>query len=963
MVRCPDCGSSNRIGSRYCSECGSSLPVEESIRCPMCGALNPGNNVRCESCGARVVPLEAPFSPGGPARDGRAPDAGVSAEDFEPEETPAGQMPLKEPSLPGTPAQGIGRSVAPDEGGGTGDWLSDLRAVVPEDVYGPEDSGDTGELDEVVDLPEWLRGDVSVADAISPGPAPTGEAVFDGLMPENGELPDWLQEIAPASDKVLPPEATPVSETSAQVEGPVETDQRRGFVSRISSGSSADATPRGASEERHGQGLSATEDAGHAAHTRESPGAGEGLSEERPAQADVPARMQETESASGDSNKVAAVEVQDAGEVDGADVIPDWLRDTAWSGEIAAGSSDTESPVFKETGQLPQLPDWLREMSVDAAGPTEKGLGTETRVFKETGQLSELPDWPDGVVSEVDDSAESSQGEESATAEGEIEIANLPSWLRDIMPGETPEGIGVSADQAEFGQEVTPPIEVPEWLQRASPESQPGVEPEWVAAEAGIEGAERLGLDETLPASLSANEEEPYVSPEMTSDGETSGELSESAEPVGAKGLGAGVHVSPEDVGVRDSAASAELEDSLPPVDEIVAAKAAIMLDSDRESVPDVSREPSEAPPVFDLDEDLSLTASLELSRAEIPEWLEALEPDSALLESAAEEELIETGGVLDGLRGVLPAIPIASPEDTGESAVSAEVPESVIARAQLFQGLLARTPEMAKPEVIEHRVDTSLQIQRWLVTIAIVAAVLGTLVLPLLVRPVPEFANPGAELLDADSVFSLVEGLGPADTVLVAFEYGPAEADELDLVATAILRHLVAKNVGILPVSTRPEGPAMAVRVLNSIAPSGNAGLLYELGGYRPGGGTAVAYWLHSLEIDPAAVLVVTANPANLRWWIEQTQMLDGDLPVAAGVGASLEPVAGPYFDGHSRRLAGAVGGLAGAAYYEKTLLGLNGEATRRLDALAVGHVVIAGLIAVGAVVYGLGGAGRKRE
>jgi class 3 adenylate cyclase len=49
-MTCPNCGTENRPGRRFCSECGNAL----AIVCPACGAANDPNDKFCGQCGAAL---------------------------------------------------------------------------------------------------------------------------------------------------------------------------------------------------------------------------------------------------------------------------------------------------------------------------------------------------------------------------------------------------------------------------------------------------------------------------------------------------------------------------------------------------------------------------------------------------------------------------------------------------------------------------------------------------------------------------------------------------------------------------------------------------------------------------------------------------------------------------------------------------------------------------------------------
>jgi hypothetical protein len=266
-----------------------------------------------------------------------------------------------------------------------------------------------------------------------------------------------------------------------------------------------------------------------------------------------------------------------------------------------------------------------------------------------------------------------------------------------------------------------------------------------------------------------------------------------------------------------------------------------------------------------------------------------------------------------------------------------------------------------------------SERVQRWLVIATLLIAVGSMLVAPLIIprEYIPTLARP-AESPTADRrvefqrlmrVYDAVQGVQGGDIVLVALEYGPPEADELNLVAEPVLQHLLDQGAQISVVSTRPEGQAVAAALLNDIVSSEeqySGG--YTLLPYRAGDAAGVSQLLIDAGAPPGLIVVLTAQPGPLRWWIEQTGALyDGARPVVAGISAAMEPVASPYLDASARQLEGAINGLSGAAAYE-ALRGSAGQATQRLSALAVGHAAIVGLMIVGAVFHALSGL-RGRE
>jgi len=60
MIYCPNCGTANREGSKYCNQCGARLTPEEGIKCQICGTINSPESERCVNCGASLKPAPPP---------------------------------------------------------------------------------------------------------------------------------------------------------------------------------------------------------------------------------------------------------------------------------------------------------------------------------------------------------------------------------------------------------------------------------------------------------------------------------------------------------------------------------------------------------------------------------------------------------------------------------------------------------------------------------------------------------------------------------------------------------------------------------------------------------------------------------------------------------------------------------------------------------------------------------------
>jgi hypothetical protein len=403
-----------------------------------------------------------------------------------------------------------------------------------------------------------------------------------------------------------------------------------------------------------------------------------------------------------------------------------------------------------------------------------------------------------------------------------------------------------------------------------------------------------------------------------------------------------------------------------------------------------------DAPEPVDRQEEQELLAALaeigpepsesDLAEAEIPTWLEAMRPGVTPAPAEVEEEQdVETRGLLTGIPGVVqPATVIAAvpsapvkPERIGA--------EAALARARLWQELIARstqpsTQEMPRPQVKK----TRDRVERWLVYGIVLLAVLVPLLTGVDLSQVFVLGDPLTT--GAAEAYGVVNGTVTADApVLIAFDYDPSFMGELQLQAEALLHHLTLREARIIIVSLTPEGAAMAQQAIDEVLVDRNylSGEDYVNLGYLPGEAVGIrSLALHpryllgqafnggdlgemltlggeeSLRLDDMALIGVLTSSANdLRWWVEQKTALEDEsdmqLPLVAGVSAAIEPLVRPYYDMDSPQIDGLIVGLAGAVDYESEMDWLAGPAHVRINAQFVGQLAVMALIALGVLVF----------
>jgi hypothetical protein len=666
----------------------------------------------------------------------------------------------------------------------------------------------------------------------------------------------------------------------------------------------------------------------------------------------------------------------------------DWMGDLRGSAseETDTDTADISGRESSRSGQDDleplepvDIPDWLHDQ-----GPTDEGP---------------QPSPGATAASPPEASEDRSTSEEGPPEQPPLEAADIPEWLRELAPLEIEtevERITAVEDDA-FAE----PPEFPDWLRDLGPvEGDASVPPsdELPTAEESEEPASRAEADGQgksdleVPARLQEATDPPA---QAEAPGEPTGAGPD--EPISAaieipdwlrESLGAEAEQAPRERAPEEELSTprqarpvgAEAEEEVPPESALESVEIPSWLQeaerSMEETLPEEAVGPSGDEPAEKLETPAWLTELLAevpgapgeaspfptetvfgedelgagLERARIPEWLQDLRPSDAEDQEVA-RGMLETEGLLRGLRGLLPASPATEAPSTHEGLSAVVTSQASLARAELLQSLLSEPLARREAPPRERRATTAVSVERWLVAGVLLLAVLGMLLAPLMMRRVPSLTQPVATS-GALQLYEVVDELGAADEVLVAFDYGPPAADELNVVARPILEHVIDRGADVSIVSTRPDGPLVASALMSEIADSPDQ---YTLLSYRPGAATAVSQLLTVGDRSPTLLLVLTSQAAPLRRWVEQARAHSGDqLPVTLGGSAALEPAASPYLDVGAGQLRGSIHGLRGAASYE-ALRGVRGDATQRLNALAAGHVAVVALMIVGAIFYGL--------
>lgn len=231
-----------------------------------------------------------------------------------------------------------------------------------------------------------------------------------------------------------------------------------------------------------------------------------------------------------------------------------------------------------------------------------------------------------------------------------------------------------------------------------------------------------------------------------------------------------------------------------------------------------------------------------------------------------------------------------------------------------------------------------------------------------------------------ARGVYDTIEKLKPGSRVHLSIDYGPGSEAELWPQHIAILRELFRKNCKVICSTLWSDGPVMIERgfdfVLAGLKKEGiekKRGVDYVNLGYKAGDRVAIAKigssfkdtfpndytgnrtaslpimqgWDDYSGID-LLITIAVGDPGAAEWiQIAQSRYR---IPMVAGVTAVLVPQLYSYYQ--SKNLLGFLGGLAGAAEFEK-LVDRPADATKGMNVQSIVHLLIIGLVLLGNIAY----------
>jgi len=269
---------------------------------------------------------------------------------------------------------------------------------------------------------------------------------------------------------------------------------------------------------------------------------------------------------------------------------------------------------------------------------------------------------------------------------------------------------------------------------------------------------------------------------------------------------------------------------------------------------------------------------------------------------------------------------------------------------------------------------------RRWIFLLVLIAVVLPTLF------PI------GLPTTTTDSTrraFDYIESLKPGDVVWLSFDYGPSSAPENDPMAEGLMRQCFVKHVRVIVSALYPLGGlALANNSLARVVaefPNLKYGEDYVNLGYKDGAAAVMRQLGESIggafptdvngkpiaeipmmqgvhDLHQVKLVFTAATGIIGEWWITQVHAQIGT-PVIIGPTAVSAPKYFAYLN--AGQLVGMLGGMKGAAEYEKLLQVSHPElatlyrstphftGAKGMDAQAVAHALIILFIVVGNFAY----------
>jgi hypothetical protein len=659
-----------------------------------------------------------------------------------------------------------------------------------------------------------------------------------------------------------------------------------------------------------------------------------------------------------------------------------------------------EQPAQPETFQEGS-PEWLEQLRRKKEEDARK-LGED--FFNRFGPAGEdsiptsagLDDWLSKVRTSKENDPNALSPLAPVNEEKPAEEGVIPDWLSNIRSRAVEEGVippsQGSAEETEDwltklrgdGQEVKPLIDSSQnWQEDVSPVN-PNNEP--------IQPRDLKNL---------TGYKEPNTEPEFLQALKDEDKFSEPVEPASDETVYSAYYsnIIPEEPehpipeALRNSIpqidADALTEDVLPPEEQMLEMQdepreripskdipkwlSSILGENEEEATPLSAVDPSPAPAAEPVE-----TTQESVEPAALPGWVQAMRPIEQAVGtpqiSSELDKLTAESGPLAGISGILPGEGLMTTytRTTGFDIGAAGDRKKTSEHVAIFNEILATETQAVK--VPGYQKTKAAGTIRWLMMILLFAIVL----LPI-ISGTKASSLPNSIPKETVNLFKSITALPAEARVLVAIDYEPAYAGELQSAASPVINHLMVKQANLYLISTSPTGPLLAGQLLDSMGEYPQtfqapyvSGEKFHVLGYLPGGQTGIKALNASLtQVIPLttdlkqstsisglegptpltsfdAVLVISDQPDTIRYWLEQLTRKDGKPALWVVSSAQAAPMLRPYV--RSGQLEGLTAGEYGGTIYER-IFQQPGMAWRHWNSYYVGLLGAVLLILAGGI------------
>ncbi|GAB1469612.1 hypothetical protein MASR2M66_04890 [Chloroflexota bacterium] len=726
------------------------------------------------------------------------------------------------------------------------------------------------------------------------------------------------------------------------------------------------------------------------------------------------------------SNKDFLAGLQSQSEDDGEEEVPDWLASITGT---AAPKQKVDEPAATDgikwmepdhqddSQQKDEVPDWLAGLQAQGSGGDEKDELTD--FLRDTAEPARAPismdegsssnkfeqpqNFNDADSQSFAPSADSDTPDwlKQMSAEAEAPSAppapafdmpdDTPDWLKDMSGGETQTPAEAEAPSILPDSAFDMPNDTPDWLKdmsdgeaqtpatpQASAFDMSGDTPDWLSGLSEGSAPFTESTSAESEALLSDIEIPSWLTPEVSRTIDPVGETDERAAGDSLFGdMPDWLRSAAPETSIFDdpveAAPAAEVEAASPEsglsFDGVPAFESDSLLDSGDglfTEMPDWLSAAMDAPADAPVPE--AITGSDALAPDVLPSWVEAMRPvdqtrGMSLAAALSSSGPAESQGALAGLSGVLPAgtgfMPTSKPK---AQSIKLNATEDQLKQAGVLEQILAA--ENSPVALTSEQMVGASRSLRWGLAFVFLALTFALALMGTQIFSTPVGIPP--ELKTAVSIVQVI----PLDApVLVAFDYDPARAGEMEAAAAPFFDNMMLLNHPHLTfIASNEYGATLAERFINGpLAGRGyQNGITYLNLGYIPGGHLGIRAFAQApaqtapfdINSQPAwslpplqnvtllnqfaAIILITDDAEAARSWVEQTQTTRGAVPLLVVSSAQSAPMIQPYYE--SGQVQGLVSGLYGGAIVERQYNnGSPGLARRYWDGYSVGMLLAA--------------------